>query len=73
MIHRLILERIEDDRVILLTEDHQMITLPASIMPTNITTGQQIYCELKTSLIEGPADEHLAKAVLNELLKTDEQ
>lgn len=71
MIHRLILDRTEDDRAIFLTEDHQIVTLPTSLLPNDSKPGQTIYCELKTSITDVQPDEHLAKAVLNELLKTD--
>lgn len=72
MIHKLTLDRLEDDRAVLLTDDHRIITLPASFLPTELKTGQTVYCELKTNLTDGQTDEHLAKAVLNELLKTEE-
>ncbi len=72
MIHKLTLDRLEDDRAILVTDDHRIVTLPASFISPESKPGQTIYCELKTSLTDGQTDEHLAKAVLNELLKTEE-
>jgi len=72
MIHQITLDRIEDDRAIFLTDNHQLITLPTALLPEAIKPGQKLYCELKASLTDGQPDEHLAKAVLNELLKTDE-
>jgi hypothetical protein len=72
MIHHLTLDRLEDNRAIFLTDDHQIVTLPTSLLPEELKPGQALYCELRTSLVGDQADEHLAKAVLNELLKTDE-
>lgn len=72
MLQKLQLDRIEDNRAIFLTEQHQLVVFPSDFIMPGTKPGQYLYCELKETILDKTGDEIMAKAVLNELLNTDE-
>lgn len=64
MSHKLIFERLEEDKAYFKTEDNKTIILPANFIDKDTEKGSPIYLEISK-------EDTLAKDVLNELLDTE--
>ena len=62
------LDRIEDERAILITEDHQIIVLPRNLLPIQIKIGEDCAFAVGAVLAEGETE---AKKIINELLRPE--
>lgn len=65
-----VIDRIENDTAIILLEDGQKILISKEKLPPTSSKGDAIYFEVKASLDDKAVTEHLAKTILNQLLKT---
>lgn len=65
------LDRFEGRFGILKTEDGQTINWPQDQLPSDVEEGSQIKLVLSSAKTEEEEREKMAKAVLNEILKTE--
>ncbi|MEI7498183.1 MAG: hypothetical protein WCK11_02770 [Candidatus Falkowbacteria bacterium] len=71
MSHSVTLDRIEDDRAILITDSHQLVTCPTEWLPTDLIIGDKLIITLDLASKKSNSNEQ-AKAMLNELLNVDQ-
>jgi hypothetical protein len=65
MIVKLIIDRIEKDKAVLITKDNESIVWPVSKLPKNATEG----AEFQFNIVDAKGgDKDLAKDLLNEIL-----
>lgn len=69
----LTVDRIEEDKAVLLTDDNKEIIWPTKKLPENIHEGQVLYINISdvADRKEG-TNRKLAKDILNEILDVDE-
>ncbi len=67
-----IIDRFEAEKAVIKTENGQEIIWPIQKLPDGATEGGAVKLVLTTDGEIGAEKENLAKAMLNEILKTDE-
>jgi hypothetical protein len=66
-----IVDRVEGSKAVLKLDDGQSLDWPADKLPGEIDEGSQVKILLLSNKGEKEEREEMAKAVLNEILKTD--
>ncbi len=69
----LAVDRIEEERVVLIDQDQNIFVWPKKVLPDAIHEGQLIFVELSDSpTADTDNKQESAKDILNEILKLDE-
>lgn len=71
--HEFILDRIEEDKAVLLDEDDQQTVIPAKLLPREITDGESVILTVCTADHDTAEREKKAKDILNEILANAEK
>ena len=66
-----IVDRIEGNKAVLKLDDGQSLNWPVNNLPSDVIEGSQIKLVIFSNKIEEEEREKIAKAVLNEILKTE--
>jgi|GEM_PF-572429 hypothetical protein len=66
------IDRLENNKAIIKTEDGQLLNWPINILPGDTTEGEAVELCLCSDKAETFNKESIAKAVLNEIFKTDD-
>ena len=66
-----IVDRLEEDKAIIITEDGQQLIWPIDLLPDGTVEGMAIRLTLKISGNDSEENETTAKAVLKEILNTN--
>jgi predicted RNA-binding protein (virulence factor B family) len=70
MIVKLTIDRFENDKAVLITENGQSIIWPKNQLPEEMHEGQALEFFISTDLNTEAKNRHLAKDILNEILDT---
>lgn len=73
MIIKLTVDRFEEDKAVLLTENQKIIIWPKSELPSKTRPGQIITMKILDNEQESKEQKQLAKAILNEILNTGQK
>ncbi len=73
MLIKATIDRFENGRVVLKTEDKQSIIWPREKLPENIREGSVLRIAVSSDDAAEGADRELAKNILNEILNTGQQ
>ena len=65
---RIIIDRIENDKAVLKTEDNETIIWPKSKLPLDARDGSVFYFTIKNTEEKEQTEHELAKSILNEIL-----
>jgi len=66
------IDRIEDDKVVVKTQQNETVVLPISWLPKGMKEGDVCYFSIKNLQDKGKAGREQAKDILNEILDTTE-
>ena len=70
---KITIDRIENDKAILKTDDNDTITWPKDKLPKNTQEGDIFFFDIKNNIDETLNKKELAKDILNEILDTKDQ
>ena len=70
---KVILDRFEGDKVVLLCDNKEELILPKSILPKEVEEGDALVVTVATDEAETERREKTAKELLNEILKIDNE
>ena len=70
---KIIVDRFEEDKAILKTEDNQTIIWPKNKLPHNIKEGGFLFFDIQENKNQEEQNKKLAKTILNEILNGDEK
>ncbi len=68
---KLSLDRFEDDRAILKTEEGHYISWPTSLLPKDVKEGEAVSFSVHTDKEKTTKNKEVAKSILNEILNTE--
>lgn len=68
----LTIDRIEEGKVVLLTQDQETIVWPKSKLPSNVKEGETLYFSIKGLQDKDETGNSQAKDILNEILNIEE-
>lgn len=68
----LTIDRIEDNKVVLLTQDQETIVWPKSKLPAEVKEGETLYFSIKGLHDKDEGEKSQAKDILNEILNIEE-
>lgn len=63
------IDRIDENKAVIILTDHRVILWPADRLPANITTGSVVTVALELDTTQTHIDRNDAKEILNEILK----
>ncbi|MBI4433351.1 hypothetical protein HY632_01110 [Candidatus Uhrbacteria bacterium] len=69
---RCTIDHLEDDHAMLRTEQGHLIAVPLAELPTPVTVGDTVYAHFSSEDVPPDARTAQARAVLNELLSTNQ-
>jgi Mor family transcriptional regulator len=68
----LIIDRFEEDKAILITDDNQTIVWPKNKLPAGLKEGSALTLAIVNDKIRSEESQKLAKDILNEILKPED-
>lgn len=71
MKHTLLIDRFEQNQVVLKTNDNKTIVWPKNKLPHDIKEGEVLIFNINTNVEVKNDKKELAKSILNEILNTD--
>ena len=71
MIFSLVIDRFEEDKAILKTEDNQTIIWPKAKLPAGLKEGAALTVAMVNDKIKSEEDQKLAKDILNEIINPE--